>query len=223
MSSCQFSVDMMRLGVIGWGRQREIMFTRVLQDLRTHVITFPTERGAQMKQVASIVAVAACLISAVTGCDPPKSDGESQTSVSSDQQVTTAAPTQMVMSGSMNQLLSNGEVGIIVDGFDEDPIGMGTSPVRYFHVRFTVKNLATVPLQVDQTSVEFTTADAPQQKPFKSDIMIPHTVEPAGTYNEETSGHFYFGKAKPTCRFTFWRAGKVVAGPFTVSLADSLP
>jgi hypothetical protein len=188
-------------------------------------------------QIRIALAALACVICvALSSCD--RRSG--QTAVGS--------PTQIRMSGGMNEWLSDGKMGLLVDRIYEDPTGPSTSPVTYFRVRFTVKNFTQIPVQLDHIVVDFTTADfaetlrakfgenvAAQTKPFKNEInwarslddprsaSVLYTLQPLGAYQEETSGHFYFGKMKPACNFTFYRGAEIVAGPFNVSLGERVP
>jgi hypothetical protein len=152
------------------------------------------------------------------------------------------------MSGIMNQWLSDGKAGLLVDEFGLDPTGPSSSPVAYYRVGFKVKNFTRTPLELHKVSVKFVTADlaetvrarlgntaAGEVKPFQNEMnwshslddprasRVAHVIGPLDAEDLESSGHFYFGERDPSVTITLHRAGAVVGGPFRVSLGQRLP
>ena len=151
----------------------------------------------------------------------------------------------MVMSGGMNEWLSDGKTALFVDKFYKDPTD---SSRMYYRVRFTVKNLTQDLVELHRIEVQFITSDlvqtvqeklgeqaAREVQPFQQTIqwssnlgnpqgsLVGHVVDPERTYQFESAGHFFLGKENPSCNVTFYRGREVVAGPFQVKLGDHLP
>jgi hypothetical protein len=133
----------------------------------------------------------------------------------------------------LNEWLSDGKIALLVDRFSQDPTSPFNSPVTFYAVHFNIRNLDSISVNLDHISVQFATADS-TEKPFSGEIRwrrgpddtqsLSHTIAPGSEYQEQTSGHFYSGKLKPTCTFTLYSgAEKVIAGPFRVGLGERVP
>jgi hypothetical protein len=156
------------------------------------------------------------------------------------------------MSGGMNEELSDGNIGLLVDNFSEDRMrtlenaGDPVHTYTYYSVRFTIKNFGRAPEELHHISAEFTTADSAYatwvdphgnpvpETPYRVNLVwrqspsdpqvVLRSIEPLGEYRESVSGHFYFGETKPLCTFTLYGGAEmIVAGPFQVSLAERVP
>lgn len=151
----------------------------------------------------------------------------------------------IVMSGGMNEWLSDGKMALFVDKFYKDPTD---SSRMYYRVRFTLKNLTQHIVELHRIEVQFMTSDLVQTvqeklgeqaergvQPFQQTIqwssnlgkpqesLVAHVVESEGSYQFESSGHFFLGRENPSCNVTFYHGHEVVAGPFHVKLGEHLP
>jgi len=109
-------------------------------------------------------------------------------------------------------------------------------------VHFIINNFSRAPVALHHISAEFKTADSayatwvdPQgrpipETPYRFELrasdpqMMLLTIGPLGEFQENVSGHFYFGENKPTCTFTLYGGAQTIfAGPFEVGLAERLP
>jgi hypothetical protein len=147
----------------------------------------------------------------------------------------------------MNEWLSDGTMGLLLDEFGHDPTGPSTSPVAYYRVRFTVKNFMHEPVDLHRISVQFLASDltesvrkrlgdaaAAEVKPFENEInwssslddprasRVTYMLEPLGAGRFQSSGHFYFAEKDPSVSITLHREDKIVAGPFLVHLGEEI-